>query len=251
MAPTRQIVAIGGASFRAEPENLAADRYILRLTRKKRPAICFIPTASAEPADVITAFADAYTRLGAKPSVLRLFQRTPDLRETLLSQDAIYVGGGNTKSMLAVWRDWKLDVVLREAWRKGVVLAGVSAGAICWFDHGVTDSWADRLRPLDCLGLLADACCPHYDGEAERRPAVHDFVKRGILPPVLALNDGAAAHFIGRRLHRIVTWTPTAQAFTVRKRRGEVGETELPSMPLQPFQPSDLTPVRPKVKGNR
>jgi peptidase E len=166
----RHIVAIGGASFRAEPENLAADRYILGLTRKKHPSICFIPTASAEPADSIAMFYDAYTRLGAKPSVLRLFRRTPDLRTALLSQDAIYVGGGNTKSMLAVWREWGLDAVLREAWRKGIVLAGVSAGAICWFDRGVTDSWADRLMPLDGLGFLADTCCPHYDSEVERRP---------------------------------------------------------------------------------
>jgi peptidase E len=251
MAPTRHIVAIGGASFRAEPENLAADRYILNLTRRKRPAICFIPTASAEPADVIASFYDAYTRLGAKPSVLRMFQRTPDLRDMLLSQDAIYVGGGNTKSMLAVWRDWELDVVLREAWRQGIVLAGVSAGAICWFARGVTDSWADRLRPLECLGFLPATCCPHYDGEAERRPAVHDFVGGGIVPPVLALNDGAAAHFIGRRLHRIVTWKPTARAFTVRKRRGEVTETELPWTPLQPVQPTDLKLTRQRVKGTR
>ena len=233
----RQIVAIGGASFRAEPENLAADRYILDLTRKKRPSICFVPTASAEPDDSIATFYDAYTRLGATPSVLRLFRRTPDLRATLLSQDAIYVGGGNTKSMLAVWREWGVDAVLREAWRKGIVLAGVSAGAICWFDRGVTDSWADRLMPLDGLGFLADTCCPHYDSEADRRPTVHDFVGRGIVPPVLALTDGAAAHFIGRRLHRIVTWMPTASAFTVRQRGGVVIENELPAARLQPLQP--------------
>ena len=235
---TRQIVAIGGASFRAEPENLAADRYILGLTRKRHPSICFIPTASAEPADSIAAFYSAYTRLGAVPSVLRLFTRTPDLRATLLSQDAIYVGGGNTKSMLAVWREWGLDAVLREAWRKGIVLAGVSAGAICWFEHGVTDSWADRLMPLDCMGFLAGTCCPHYDSEAERRPAVHAFVASGIVPPVLALTDGAAAHFIGRRLHRSVTWMPTAGAFTVQQYRGEVVETALPvATRLRPVQP--------------
>jgi peptidase E len=233
----RHIIAIGGAAFRAEPENLAVDRYILGLTRRTRPSVCFIPTACAEQADIISTFYDAYTRLGATPGVLRLFQRTPDLRATLLSQDVIYVGGGNTKSMLAVWREWGLPDILREAWRRGIVLAGVSAGAICWFETGVTDSWADRLAPLDCLGFLRDTCCPHYDGEPERRPAVHEFVGGGLVPPVLALNDGAAAHFIGRRLHQVIRWRPTAGGFTVRRVRGQVVETELPSVRLRPHRP--------------
>jgi len=238
MATKQQhIVAIGGSAFRADPQNLAVDRYILDLTRKKRPAVCFIPTAGAEPADVIATFYDAYTRLGAKPSVLRFFQRTPDLRALLLAQDVIYVGGGNTKSMLAVWREWGLPDVLREAWRRGIVLAGVSAGAICWFEHGVTDSWADRLMPLACLGFLPDTCCPHYDSEADRRPTVHDLVGRSVVPPVLALHDGAAAHFIGRRLHRVVTWKPTAKGLAVRRLRGQTVETELPATRLRAHRP--------------
>lgn len=238
MADGKQhIVAIGGAAFRAEPENLAVDRYILKLTRKRRPTACFIPTASAEPAEGIAKFYDCYTRLGATPSVLRFFQRTPDLRETLLSKDVIYVGGGNTKSMLAVWREWGLDVVLREAWKKGIVLAGVSAGAICWFDQGVTDSWADELAPLACLGFLRDTCCPHFDSEVDRRPCVRDFVNRGVVPPVLALDDGAAAHFVGRSLHRIVTWRPAARGYSVRKLRGVARETELPCTTLAPCAP--------------
>jgi peptidase E len=237
MGVQSQIIAIGGAAFRAEPENLAADRYILDQTRKKRPSVCFIPTASAEPADVIAKFYDAYTRLGAKPSVLRLFQRTPDLRQALLGQDVIYIGGGNTRSMLAVWREWDLPQVLREAWRQGIVLAGVSAGAICWFDQGITDSWADRLALLDCLGFLPGTCCPHYDSEPERRPSVHDLVSRAAVARVLALNDGAAAHFIGRRLHRVVTWLPNAQGYRVTQQRGRVVETELPALRLRPHRP--------------
>ena len=225
--PTRHIVAIGGSSFNAHPNDPVVERYMLRLTRKRRPSVCFIPTASAEPAEYMATFHDAFTRIGATPTVLRFFTRTPDLRATLLNQDIIYVGGGNTKSMLAVWREWGLPAVLREAWRKGIVLGGVSAGAICWFDQGVTDSWADVLAPLDCLGFLPNTCCPHYDSEADRRPSVHDFVARGLVSPVTALHDGAAAHFVGRSLHRILTWTPTAKAFDVRKRRGVVVETEL------------------------
>ena len=96
----------------------------------------------------------------------------------MLSQDAIFVGGGNTKSMLAVWREWGLTGVLEEAYESGIVLGGQSAGAICWFEQGVTDSWADRLRPLECMGLLPGSCCPHYDGEVERRPAYHALMQQ-------------------------------------------------------------------------
>lgn len=233
--PQRHIIAIGGAAFRAEPQNLAADRYILQQTGKKRPKVCFIPTASAEPAEIIALFVDLYTRLGAEVTVLRFFTRTPDVRELLLSQDVIYVGGGNTKSMLAVWREWGLPEVLREAWNRGIVLAGVSAGAICWFEHGVTDSWADRLRPLECLGFLKETCCPHYDGEVDRRPSVHEMLLGKEIPPVLAINDGAAAHFIGTRLHRVITWRPTGLAFTVRARGRVVTETQLPRTALRRY----------------
>lgn len=228
----RHIVAVGGGSFNARPDDPVIERYMLALTRKKRPKVLFIPTASAEPADYISTFFDAFTKIGATPSVLRLFRRTPDLRDTLLNQDMIYVGGGNTKSMLAVWRDWGLDVVLREAWRAGIVLGGVSAGAICWFDMGVTDSWSDRLAPLPGLGFLPNTCCPHYDSEADRRPSVHAFVQNSQVPRVLALHDGAAGHFIGRTLHRSLVWSPEAKAFSVTLKRGQVLETELPSIRL-------------------
>ncbi len=233
--PTRppQIIAMGGGTFNAVPESLACERYILAQTRKRHPSICFIPTASAEPAEYIAKFFDAFTRLGARPRVLRLFQRTPDLREVLLNTDAIFVGGGNTKSMLAVWREWGLPEVLREAWRSGVVLSGVSAGAICWFDHGVTDSWANRLAPLECLGFLPGTCCPHYNSEPDRRPSLHGMLAAQELPPAIALDDGAAAHFVGRRLHRVLTWRPDVCGYAVRLRQGRVVETTLESTTLQ------------------
>lgn len=237
MTRTRHIIACGGAVLTADPQNLAALKYIFDQAGKRRPAACFIPTASAEPADAIAKFHDAATRLDARPACLRLFQRTPDIRELLLDQDVIYVGGGNTKSMLAVWREWGVHEVLREAWRSGIVLAGVSAGAICWFDTGVTDSWAGRLAPLDCLGLLPGGCCPHYDSEPARRPSLHEFVGAGVMPATLALEDGAAVHFVGRRLHRVVTWRPGAQAYRVRRRRGGVVEVPLPATHLRAHRP--------------
>ena len=230
---TRHVVAIGGGGFNREPESLAIERYMLRLTRVTRASVCFIPTASAEPADYIARFTAAFERLGARPSVLRFFDRTPDVRELLLAQVLIYVGGGNTKSMLAVWREWGVPDILRQAWRRGIVLGGVSAGAICWFDSGITDSWAGRLAPLPCLGMLPATCCPHYDSETDRRPAVHEFVAAGVVPPVLALDDGSAAHFVGRRLHAVVAWRETAHGYRVRKVRGGVVETELPGVRLR------------------
>jgi peptidase E len=134
--------------------------------------------------------------------------------------------------MLAVWREWQVPQILRSAWRSGTVLAGVSAGAICWFRFGITDSWAGRIAPLRCLGWLRGACCPHYDGEAERRPAVHHLVAAREVPAVLALDDGVGAHFEGHRLVRVVSARAKAGAYDVRLRRGRVVETALPVVRL-------------------
>jgi peptidase E len=228
--PPRQIIALGGGGFTAQPENLALDRYILAQARARVPRVCFLPTATGDSDSYIARFYEAYAKLDCRPSSVKLFARTPDLRSILLEQDVIYVGGGNTKSMLAVWREWDLPAILREAWKSGIVLAGISAGAICWFDYGVTDSWATDLRPLACLGLLPGTCCPHYDGEADRRPALHRLVADGSLPEALALDDGVGAHFIGRKRHQLIRSRPAALAYTVRRERGLA--IERPEAPL-------------------
>jgi peptidase E len=151
------------------------------------------------------------------------------LKQALLTQDVIYVGGGNTKSMLAVWRDWDVPRLLRRAWKNGTVLAGISAGAICWFRMGVTDSWGKGLTDMPCLGLLPGTCCPHYDGEPERRPALHRLVASGAVQGALALDDGAGAHFIERKLSRIVTSRAHARGYEVRRKGSRAVETELPA----------------------
>jgi peptidase E len=135
--------------------------------------------------------------------------------------------------MLAVWREWRMPALLRRAWRSGVVLAGVSAGAICWFDAGLTDSWAGRYAALPCLGFLPGTCCPHYDGEPERRPALHRLVARGSVPKALCLDDGAAAHFVGRRLVHVVTSRPAARAYVVRRAGTRAIEAALPRVRLR------------------
>jgi len=222
----RQIIALGGGGFSAQPTNLALDRYILAQARRPHPSICFLPTATGDSDSYIARFYEAYSTLECRPSSIKLFARTPDLKAALLSQDVIYVGGGNTKSMLAVWREWDLPALLREAWISGVVLAGISAGAICWFDYGITDSWAGELRALRCLGMLPGTCCPHYDGEIDRRPALQRFVAAGAVPAAIALDDGVGAHFIGRRLHQFVRARPTAFAYDVRRERGRAAERQ-------------------------
>ena len=222
-----EIVAIGGAAFSGEPANLALDQYVLDQTGKANPKALLIPTARGDDAAYIAKFYAAYTALGARPSHLPFFERTPELRELVLSQDVVFVGGGNTKSMLAVWHEWGLPEILKEASGSGVVLAGVSAGAICWFEQGLTDSWADRLRPLACLGWLPGSCCPHYDGEAERRPAYHSLLIGGHVKPGYAIDDGVAAHFSGGRLKCVLSKKAGSSAYYVSVAAGNIKEDVL------------------------
>jgi len=218
------IIAIGGGGFLAEPRNLALEKYILDQTLTDRPHVLMIPTARGDDAGYVEKFHAAFGELGARTAHLSFFERTPDVRALVLAQDAIFVGGGNTKSMLAVWREWGLPEILREAYDAGIVLGGQSAGAICWFEQGVTDSWADRLRPLDCLGFLPGSCCPHYDGEIERRPAYHALVRNGDLSSGYAIEDAVAAHFSNGRLARIVSKKPGAKAYYVSAEAGTIRE---------------------------
>jgi len=229
---SRQIIAMGGGGFSMEPDNPALDLYVLAQTRKRNPSICFLATATGDADGYIERFYDAFKAHRCRPTHAPLFRRTPDLKQLLLTQDVIYVGGGNTKSMLAVWRDWDIPRLLRRAWSTGTVLAGISAGAICWFKTGVTDSWGNGLAGLPCLGLLPGTCCPHFDGEPERRPALHRLVAAGSVPKALALDDGAAAHFVGRELCRIVSSRFPARGYEVRRRGSRSVETALPVVAL-------------------
>ena len=228
------IIAIGGGGFLAEPRNLALEQYILAQTGKERPNVLMIPTARGDDAEYVMKFHAAFSELGARTQHLPFFHRTPDLRSLIFAQDAIFVGGGNTKSMLAVWREWALPPLLKAAYEKGIVLGGQSAGAICWFEQGVTDSWADRLRPLDCMGFLAGSCCPHYDGEVERRPAYHAWMQDGDVKPGYAIEDAVAAHFKDGRLERVVSKKSGARAYYVSVDGGAVQERPLDATLLPP-----------------
>lgn len=224
----RQIIAIGGGGFYRDSENLALEKYVIQQTGVENPRITFVPTASGEPDHYLSSFYAAFLKLGCRPSVLTFFKRTPELRSFLLNQDVIYVGGGNTKTLLAVWRDWGVTEILREAWESGVVLTGVSAGAICWFEQGLTDSFSNELRPLDCLGFLPGSCCPHYDGEPQRRPSYHRLLASGEIAAGVAIEDWTAIHYRDTALHRVIASKRGARAYSMRTVYGSVQEVPLP-----------------------
>lgn len=221
----RHIIPIGGSGFLTDAQTWELDRYVISQARSPEPAVCFIPTANGDSDASLLRFYTIFSQLPCKLSHLVFFRRTPrDLRSLLLSQDVIYVGGGNTRSMLAVWREWGLPEILREAWESGIVLAGRSAGAICWFEQGVTDSLADELVSLDCLGFLPGSCCPHYDGEADRRPSYHQLLLANKINAGIAIDDGVGVHFRGTELHRVVTPREKAGAYRVQAADGAVQE---------------------------
>lgn len=211
-----------------EPENLALDRYVLAQTNKARPKVCFLPTASGEAQEYILNFYKAFTALGCEPTYLSLFRLpTADLEGYLLEKDVIYVGGGNTRSMIALWREWGIDEILHKAYTAGVVLAGVSAGANCWFQECSTDSVPGELRVLACLGFATGSFCPHYAGEAHRRPTLHRMIAAGCIMSGFAADDGAAVHLVDDQLRAAVSSRPQAKVYRVEQRGGDVIETVL------------------------
>jgi peptidase E len=212
-----------------EPDNPLLDNFVLGLTGKPRPKVCFVPTASGDSESYTEKFYAAFPAERAEASHLSLFKRTePDLRAFVLAQDVVYVGGGSTVNLLAVWRAHGLDSVLREAWDAGVVLCGVSAGALCWFAGGSTDSFGPLAPLQDGLGFLPGSLCPHYDGEAERWPTFRQFVEDG-LPSGYGVDDSAAVYFTGAQLAEAIASVPTARAYRVERQGDAAVETPLPT----------------------
>ena len=222
MSNVGDIIAIGGGGFGRNPNQPVIEKYILEQSSEEKPNVCFIPTASAEDKAYIVNFYTAFTKLNCTPKHINFFQRTPRLDSLINKQDIIYVGGGNTKSMLAVWREWKLDQLLVKAYNRGAILCGVSAGAICWFEKGVTDSWASNLNVMDCMGFLKGCCCPHYDGEKDRKPALEKFLLDGIVDTCYALDDGAALHYKNSNIHTAVSFYKDANAYKVSLKDGDI-----------------------------
>lgn len=230
--PSQQIIAIGGGGFSTfgvySPGEGLMEKYLLKQTGKPCPSICFIPTASGEAPKYIIDFYRFFGSFDCKPSHLSLFELpSSDLESFILGKDAIYVGGGNTKSLLALWKEWKLDQYLKKAWESGVVLGGVSAGANCWFEACVTDSIPGSLTALKCLGFLPGSCCPHYDGEKNRRPAYESLIQNGQISNGIAIDDQVAVHYIGQRLEKVVRASGSGAAYRVSKENAGVKEEKI------------------------
>jgi dipeptidase E len=230
-ARTPQIVALGGGGFSMERDSTLLDDYILALTRARRPRVCFLPTASGDADHYVVRFYRRFSALG-EASHISMFRRDQggrgvedDLASHLLGQDLIYVGGGNVVSMLGVWRAHGLDEVLREAWRRGIVLCGPSAGSLCWFDEALS-AFHGPPRSVRGLGLLPYSNCVHYDAEPARRAEYHSLVGEGMCAG-FATDDGVALHFKGTRLDSVVSSRKRGGAFHVQRVGDEVMETTL------------------------
>ena len=224
MPNSRNIIAIGGGGFGANPGQGIIENYILKQTKKKNPRICFIPTATGDNEAYKVNFYSTFTNLNCYPSHLDFFKRTPDLNELILNQDAIFVGGGNTKSMLAVWKEWGLDKILKKAYLNGTVMSGVSAGAICWFQNGITDSWASNLKMMPCLNFVKGTCCPHYDEEPERKPAVRNLLLRNKIKNVYAVDGGAALHIKDEKIFKSVIFKKNKSSYLVDIKKKNINE---------------------------
>jgi peptidase E len=232
MTDPRQIVAMGGGGFVASPPNPLLTKFVLSLARSPRPRVCFVPTASADSAVYVANVYRGLAPFDCVPSDLALFERSvADLESFILSQDVVFVGGGSTANLLAVWRTHGLDRILQRAWEDGVLLCGVSAGMNCWFEASVTDSFdiAELAALNDGLGFLAGSCCPHYDSEPKRRPSYEKFVAAGTLAEGWAADDGAALVFRGEDLVEVVSWFPESRAYRIQKSPAGVTETALPT----------------------
>jgi dipeptidase E len=213
----RRILAMGGGGFTME-RSPALDRFVLALTGKPVPKICFLPTASGDPREQTTRFHERFAAWPCEPSVLSLFHLARERIDPvahLLGQDAIYVGGGSMRNMLAIWREHGIDEAMREAWAGGVVLAGLSAGAMCWFEGGVSMS-GGAPEAVRGLGLLPGSLSVHLDGEPEREPVYRAAVASGELPAGFAADDGAALLYEGTALVECVASRPGARVMRLR-----------------------------------
>ncbi len=211
----KHIVAIGGGGFGRNSSSSLVEKYLLNLTGKDLPKICFLPTATGDNDTYIVRFYSIFTMLNCMPTHIEFFKRTTDIKQHLMKQDVVFVGGGNTKSMLAIWNDWGMSEILKEAYNEGIVMSGVSAGAICWFTNGITDSWDNQLRILPCLDFISGTCCPHYDEEPSRIPYVKKILYEERVDSVISIEGGSAMHFVNGEPYQNVSFDNNKNTYKV------------------------------------
>ena len=224
-SPTPKILIAGGGF------DTDFIRYMAELTGKKRPRLCFLPTASADHSDMIVLWYQYCAPLDVEPFVQKAFIESTTQKlaweEVFLSMDGIVASGGNTLNQQAIWKAQGIDVVLRRAWERGIVLGGSSAGSLCWFEEGTSDSRPKELTIVKCLGFLEGSHSPHYDAEPDRRPTYHRLIGSGQLKPGYACDDDAGIYFEGKQVKRVVCTRAGAKAYYVSATDGKVTEQVL------------------------
>jgi dipeptidase E len=224
-ATARQIVIAGGGF------GTAFIRYMAALTGKERPRFCYLPTAAADRPDSILRWYQSCAPLDLTPFVQESFvssyRHTSTFEEVLLSMDGIVVSGGNTLNQQAIWKAQGIDQVLREAWDRGIVLGGASAGSLCWFEEGNTDSRPRELSTLQCLGFLAGSHAPHYDAEEQRRPTYHQMILSARLKPGWACDNDAGIHFVDNEVRQVIATRAGARVYHVSAVDGRIVERAL------------------------
>ena len=224
-AATRKVLIAGGGF------NEPFIRYMAALTGKPRPRLCYLPTASADRPDGIISWFQNCANLNVsafvQPSFISSYRQDKGWDEVLLSMDGIVASGGNTLNQQAIWKAQGIDVVLKEAWDRGIVLGGASAGSLCWFEEGTTDSRPKVLTVVKCLGFLKGSHSPHYDAEAQRRPTYHRMIASGELKPGYACDNNAGIYFEDNEVKRVVATRAGAKCYYVSLVGGKVVERTL------------------------
>lgn len=224
---SRQILIAGGG-FRT-----TFIRYMAELTGKDRPRLCYLPTASADRESGIIRWYENCSTLNVTPLVQQSFissyRMDKSWQDVLLSMDGIVVSGGNTLNQQAIWKIQGIDEVLKEAWDRGIVLGGASAGSLCWFEEGTTDSRPKEVTKIECLGFLRGSHSPHYDSEEVRRPTYHRLIRSGELKPGYACDNDAGIYFVDNEVKRVVKTREEASVYYVALKAGQIVETELPA----------------------
>jgi dipeptidase E len=205
--------------------------YIKSLTGKNNPRMCLLPTALADNPFAINTWYEQCSQLGIRAFAQRMFissyEQKQSFEEVLLGMDAILVSGGNTLNMMAIWKAQGVDLILRKAWEKGILLSGGSAGSLCWFEHGTTDSRPQEITTVECLGFLEGSHCPHYDSEKTRRPLYHLYIQTSKFKPGYACDDRAAILFHDQDVHTVVALNSDSNAYYVYLENAEVKERQL------------------------
>lgn len=224
----KQILALGGGAFSMEPESGILDKYILNMSLEKKPRICFLGTASDDGTEYRENFYNFYRKQQCEPFHLEFKNPPSDLEDFIMGMDIIHVGGGSTKKIIDTWKKHGADKILKKAYEHGVIMTGMSAGAICWFEDGIFHDKDDNLKRLPCLGLLKGSFCPHFDDEGTNlRKTFHKLILDGVINCGYGVDDGAALHFVDGELIRVVTSRVGMNAYLVEKSGKKINEKKI------------------------